>query len=449
MNPDCNELLLKFKDSFRSFSTDFAYNAVGGDNLYIESYEGNKIVLVAPEDSQKTIINNNYMDDFINIFKNITSKDVEIKVISNKEVPEYRKHREQIKQIEKANTNPLINPAYTFDTFVVGDNNKIAYTAAKTVAERSNVFSNPIFIYGGPGLGKTHLMQAIANEVYRTQPNLKVLYVTSENFLIELVNSIKNKERDTEEFRQKYRNVDVLLMDDVQFLSGKEAAQQELFNTFNQLHQSGKRIILSADKPPKDIPVLEERLKSRFNQGLIVDISSPDYETRLAILKQKAEEKNIIVPDKILQRIAEKLDTNIRDLEGALNKITMIAMLEGSISMEVTEKAINEIALENENIITPDTILDVVSSYFNVPKKDIMSSKKSKEIAFPRQIAMYFCRTKLSLPYKRIGDYFGKKDHTTIMHAEQKIINEMQTNRNTKLIVESVDNFLNAKNADI
>lgn len=449
MNANCNELLLKFKDSFRSFSTDFAYNAVGGDNLYIESYEGNKIVLVAPEDSQKTIINNNYMDDFINIFKNITSKDVEIKVISNSEVPEYRKHCEQLKQIEKANTNPLINPAYTFDTFVVGDNNKIAYTAAKTVAERSNVFSNPIFIYGGPGLGKTHLMQAIANEVYRTQPNLKVLYVTSENFLIELVNSIKNKERDTEEFRQKYRNVDVLLMDDVQFLSGKEAAQQELFNTFNQLHQSGKRIILSADKPPKDIPILEERLKSRFNQGLIVDISSPDYETRLAILKQKAEEKNIIVPDKILQRIAEKLDTNIRDLEGALNKITMIAMLEGSISMEVAEKAINEIALENENIITPDTILDVVSSYFNVPKKDIMSSKKSKEIAFPRQIAMYFCRTKLSLPYKRIGDYFGKKDHTTIMHAEQKIINEMQTNRNTKLIVESVDNFLNAKNADI
>ena len=449
MNPEYNELLLKFKDSFRSFSTDFAYNAVGGDNIYIESYEGNKVVLVTPEDSQKTIINNNYKDDFINIFKTITSKDIEIKVISNSEVPEFRKHREQVKQIAKANTNPLINPAYTFDTFVVGDNNKIAYTAAKTVAERSNVFSNPIFIYGGPGLGKTHLMQAIANEVYRTQPNLKVLYVTSENFLIELVNSIKNKERDTEEFRQKYRNVDVLLMDDVQFLSGKEAAQQELFNTFNQLHQSGKRIILSADKPPKDIPVLEERLKSRFNQGLIVDISSPDYETRLAILKQKAEEKNIIVPDKILQRIAEKLDTNIRDLEGALNKITMIAMLEGSISMEVAEKAINEIALENENIITPDTILDVVSSYFNVSKKDIMSSKKSKEIAFPRQIAMYFCRTKLSLPYKRIGDYFGKKDHTTIMHAEQKIINEMETNRNTKLIVESVDNFLNAKNADI
>jgi chromosomal replication initiator protein dnaA len=290
-------------------------------------------------------------------------------------------------------------------------------------------------------------MQAIANDILKNKPNTKILYVSSEKFLNELINSIKNRSSDTEEFRQKYRNVDLLIMDDVQFLSGKESAQQELFNTFNDLHSQGKQIVLSADKAPKNIPVLEDRLKSRFNQGVIVDIGQPDFETRLAILKVKAEEKNIIIEDNILSLIADKIDTNIRDLEGVLNKVVVIASFtKMPITREITEKAINEISLERENSITPDVILDVIAKYFNVQKKDLLSTKKSQEIVFPRQIAMYLCRSELNLPYKKIGDIFGKKDHTTIMHAETKIKNSITMEKNTKLIVESVENILRSIN---
>ena len=290
-------------------------------------------------------------------------------------------------------------------------------------------------------------MQAIANDILKNKPNTKILYVSSEKFLNELINSIKNRSSDTEEFRQKYRNVDLLIMDDVQFLSGKESAQQELFNTFNDLHSQGKQIVLSADKAPKNIPVLEDRLKSRFNQGVIVDIGQPDFETRLAILKVKAEEKNIIIEDNILSLIADKIDTNIRDLEGVLNKVVVIASFtKMPITREITEKAINEISLERENSITPDVILDVIAKYFNVQKKDLLSTKKSQEIVFPRQIAMYLCRSELNLPYKKIGDIFGKKDHTTIMYAETKIKNSITMEKNTKLIVESVENILRSIN---
>ena len=290
-------------------------------------------------------------------------------------------------------------------------------------------------------------MQAIANDILKNKPNTKILYVSSEKFLNELINSIKNRSSDTEEFRQKYRNVDLLIMNDVQFLSGKESAQQELFNTFNDLHSQGKQIVLSADKAPKNIPVLEDRLKSRFNQGVIVDIGQPDFETRLAILKVKAEEKNIIIEDNILSLIADKIDTNIRDLEGVLNKVVVIASFtKMPITREITEKAINEISLERENSITPDVILDVIAKYFNVQKKDLLSTKKSQEIVFPRQIAMYLCRSELNLPYKKIGDIFGKKDHTTIMHAETKIKNSITMEKNTKLIVESVENILRSIN---
>ena len=290
-------------------------------------------------------------------------------------------------------------------------------------------------------------MQAIANDILKNKPNTKILYVSSEKFLNELINSIKNRSSDTEEFRQKYRNVDLLIMDDVQFLSGKESAQQELFNTFNDLHSQGKQIVLSADKAPKNIPVLEDRLKSRFIQGVIVDIGQPDFETRLAILKVKAEEKNIIIEDNILSLIADKIDTNIRDLEGVLNKVVVIASFtKMPITREITEKAINEISLERENSITPDVILDVIAKYFNVQKKDLLSTKKSQEIVFPRQIAMYLCRSELNLPYKKIGDIFGKKDHTTIMHAETKIKNSITMEKNTKLIVESVENILRSIN---
>lgn len=406
------------------------------------------IVLVSPAEAQRDMLVNQHLDEVKSAFSVLTNKDRPITVLTKQEAEDYFVNQDNVNQSftelqEKAN----LNPNYTLDKFVVGDSNKLAYATAIAVTSAPSITYNPLFIYGGPELGKTHLMQAIGNEMLKNNPNLKVLYVTSENFLNELVTSIKEKNHKSELFRQKYRNIDVFLMDDVQFLSGKEAAQLELYNTFNELYQNKKQILLSADKPPKDIPILEERLKSRFNWGVIVDIAEPDYETRLAILKKKAEDKNIIIDDHILAVIAEKVDSNIRDLEGVLNKVIVLASLTKTpITLGIVEKAINEITLQKENIITPQYIIETVSKYFDVSKKDILSSKKSSAIVFPRQIAMYLCRAELNLPYQKISEEFNKKDHTTVMHAEKKIISEMEENKNTKLIVESVKNIL--KNSD-
>jgi len=414
--------------------------------LKIAIYDDNKIVLVTPSISQTSFIQNNCFNTIKDAFESFTNKKHDIQIIEQDNLDtfleDYRKQHS--KEAIKPNS---LNPNFTFDTFVVGSNNQLAAAMAKAVSENPSVIYNPLFIYGGPGLGKTHLMQAVANNILKTRPTTRILYVSSEKFLNDLVTSIKNLSKDTEEFRHKYRNVDVFIMDDVQFLSGKQSAQQELFNTFNELHANNKQIILSADQPPKDIPVLEDRLKSRFSQGLIVDISKPDFETRLAILKKKAEDKNIIIDDHILSLIAEKIDSNIRELEGALNKLVVISSFTNvPITIENTEKALNDFFLEKENIITPDTIIEVVCNYYSVDKKDLKSSKKSKDIVVPRQIAMYLCRTELGLPYKKVGEIFGKKDHTTIMHAESKIIKAMKEDKNTKLIVESVENILRTKN---
>ena len=288
-------------------------------------------------------------------------------------------------------------------------------------------------------------MHAIGNELARLNKDAKIVYVTSERFLNDLVYSIKQKSNKTELFRQKYRNVDLFLMDDVQFLSGKEAAQTELFHTFNELHENKKQIVFSADRPPKDIPVLEERLKSRFNWGLTVDIGFPDYETRLAILQRKVEEENMIVDNDILSYIAEKEITNIRDLEGILNKIIAISSLtKTEITREIAEKAVNEVSLQSEKLITPDIILNTVSNYFNLTIDDLKSSKRSNDIAFPRQIGMYLCRDLLGLPYATISKIFNRKDHTTVMYAENKIKNEIKVTKETKLIVDSLTDLLNS-----
>ena len=445
MQLDKYELLEKAKIHFKENLTEFTYS-MAIEPMSIEVYDDENIVLVLPNPSQKNLLINNTLPIVEETFQLLTNRKHNITILHEAEVEEFKQNYQEKNMQEIARPSNII-PNFNFDTFVVGTNNDIATAAAKSVAQNPSNIYNPLFIYGDPGLGKTHLMHAIANEILRTRPKTKIIYVSSEKFLNDLVNSIRNRDTDTEEFRQKYRNIDVLLMDDVQFLSGKDTAQLELFNTFNHLHENGKQIILSADKPPKDIPVLEARLKSRFNQGIIADIGQPNFETRLAILKQKAEEKNIIIDDSILSLIAEKINTNIRDLEGVLNKVVVISTFTKlPITVESTEKAINEISLENENIITPNSIIEVICNYFNVSSKDILSSKKSKEFVFPRQIAMYLCRSELDLPYKKIGDIFGKKDHTTIMHAETKIANSIKTDKQTKLIVESVENILRKMN---
>lgn len=415
--------------------------------LNIYAYLDNQIILTIPSSEQKNMLQTEHYETLENAFSILTNKKCELTIIEEKEIPIYASiisnyKQENITKEEYSKTH--LNKDYTFNNFVVGESNRLAFATAQAIAKQPSSIYNPLFIYGGPGLGKTHLMHAIGNKIIEVNPKLNVLYVTSEQFLNELVNSIKDRGEKSKIFRNKYRNIDIFLMDDVQFLSGKEAAQLELYNTFNELHQNKKQVVFSADKPPKDIPILEERLRSRFTWGVLVDIGQPDYETRLAILKKKTEQKNIIVDEHILSVIAEKINTNIRDLEGVLNKVVISAsLIEAPITIEIVEKAINEISLQRENIKTPDLIINIVANYFNIKPEEIYSSKKSNKIVFPRQIAMYLCRKELSLPYQKISAIFKKKDHTTIMHAEKKIEDEIEMDINTKLIVESVKNILN------
>ena len=286
-------------------------------------------------------------------------------------------------------------------------------------------------------------MHAIGNKIFQNNPNTKILYVTSENFSNELINSIKDPNYKNELFRNKYRNIDVLLIDDIQFFSGKKMGQEEFFHTFNTLHENRKQLIISSDRPPRDIPLLEERLKSRFEWGILADVSMPDYETRLAILRKKVQLENIIIDDYILSVIATKINTNIRELEGVLNKIIAYASLTHSpITIESAEKAINDVVLQKEKIVSASYIQDIVSKYFNIEKKDLISTKKSSDIVYPRQIAMYLCRTSANMSFPQIARDFGKKDHTTVMHAHGKIEKEIKQNTNTKLIVESLKNII-------
>ncbi len=448
MYSDKNDLLTKAKDLLKEEMTTISYTT-WIKSLEIESINDNKIVLVALSKMQKDAIESRLFDLVSNTFNFITNKTCEIKIIEKTEDNLSQPIVEE--KTDFANTenysNSFLNPKYTFDNFVIGNNNKFAQAAACAVAESPATAYNPLFIYGGVGLGKTHLMHAIGNKIIQNNPNTKILYVTSEQFINELINSIKDVNYKNELFRNKYRNIDVLLIDDIQFIAGKKMGQEEFFHTFNTLHQNGKQIIISSDKPPRDIPLLEERLKSRFEWGILADISMPDYETRLAILRKKVQTDKIIIDDYILSVIATKIDSNIRELEGALNKIVAYAALTHSqITIEIAEKAINDIVLQKEKVISADYIQEIVSKYFNIDKKDLISSKRSNDIAYPRQIAMYLCRTVGQMSLPKIGADFGNRDHTTVMHAVTKIEKEIKEKTNTRLIVESVKNIIQESN---
>ena len=382
-----------------------------------------------------------YHDLFRNTFNYITNKNCEISVILKDDVTEDKNVVLNQPNTNSSYPNSTLNPKYTFDTFVVGNNNRFAHAAALAVAEAPATAYNPLFIYGGVGLGKTHLMHAIANEILINNRNANILYVTSEKFTNQLINAIKDNKN--EMFRNKYRNIDVLLIDDIQFIAGKERIQEEFFHTFNTLHESGKQIIISSDRPPKDINLLEDRLKSRFEWGLIADISNPDYETRLAILRKKAQLDNIIIDDDILCDIATKIDSNIRELEGVLNKLIAKASLTNShITMEMAERAINDVVSNQDKVLSIDLIQETIAKYFNITVEELKGVKRSNDVTFPRQIAMYLCRSVAGLPLTKIGDGFGKRDHTTVIHACNKIDKEIQNDMSTKRIVESVKNIL-------
>ena len=343
----------------------------------------------------------------------------------------------------KVNKNDIfeqanLNPKYTFDTFVVGKNNNFAHAASLAVAESPGEIYNPLFLYGGVGLGKTHLMHSIAHFILERNPSKKILYVTSETFTNELIDALKSgktsggNESAMTSFRDKYRNIDVLLVDDIQFIIGKESTQEEFFHTFNHLHSLGKHIIISSDKPPKDIETLEARLRTRFEWGLIADISSPDYETRMAILRKKEELdalQRYHIPNEVMQYIATNVKSNIRELEGSLNKLIALHKLKKEdINITLAAEALKDIISPNESRqITPELIIDIVAEHYSITIQDLKSGKRSSNIAIPRQIAMYLCREMTDVPLKAIGSILGGRDHSTVSYGIEKVADDVKT----------------------
>ncbi len=384
----------------------------------------------------------------------VTDEEYEIEFICEDDIvtEEKKEENNRIKTIiEQAN----LNHKYTFDTFVVGKNNQFAHAASLAVAESPGEVYNPLFLYGGVGLGKTHLMHSIAHFILEQDPSKKVLYVTSETFTNELIEAIKSGRSGNEStitsFRDKYRNIDVLLIDDVQFIIGKESTQEEFFHTFNHLHVSGKQIILSSDKPPKDFETLEARLKTRFEWGLIADITAPDYETRMAILQKKIELDNLQVyniPNDVIDYIATTVKSNIRELEGSLNKLIALYKLNYNsakpIDIPLAMEALKDIISPNEQRpLTADLIIEVVAEHFNLTVADLKSSKRNSEITVPRQIAMYLCRTMIDIPLKSIGIILGGRDHSTINHGVDKIRQELTENETLSNTVDIIKKKLN------
>lgn len=334
-----------------------------------------------------------------------------------------------------------LNNKYKFDTFVVGSNNKFAHSAALAVAESPGGAYNPLYLYGGAGLGKTHLMHSIGHFVLEQNNNMKVLYVTSEQFTNEVIESIRSGNAAAmTKLREKYRTVDVLLIDDVQFIIGKESTQEEFFHTFNVLHSSGKQIIISSDKPPKEMETLEERFRSRFEWGLIADIQPPDYETRMAILRKNAEIYNKEIDDEIIQYIATNIKSNIRELEGALNKVLANARLnKKELTLALAEDALKDVIYPDQvREVTPNLIIDVVSDHFNVAREDVTSQKRNSEYVLPRQIIMYLCRTMTGASLQNIAALLSKKDHTTIIHGVDKIAEKLKTDEDLRNKIETI-----------
>lgn len=397
--------------------------------------------LAVPNDFTKGILEARYKDLIANAVKLVSSKKYEVKLVlpgddvlkSVGNSPSVA-HKEREKEIPKTDelTTSTLNPKYMFDSFVVGNSNRFAHAASLAVAEAPAKAYNPLFIYGGVGLGKTHLMHAIGHYILNVNPSARVVYVTSEKFTNELINSIKDDKN--VEFRNRYRNVDVLLVDDIQFIAGKERTQEEFFHTFNTLYEANKQIIMSSDRPPKEIPTLEDRLRSRFEWGLIADIQAPDFETRIAILKKKADLEGLDIPNEVMVYIANKIQSNIRELEGALIRLVAFSSLTNKeISADLAAEALKDIiSNKNSKQITVDLIQDVVSSYFNLRIDDFKSKRRTKNVAFPRQIAMYLARklTDLSLP--KIGEEFGGRDHTTVIHAYEKITAGLEKDESLK-----------------
>ena len=409
------------------------------------------IILVPNEQMAIDYISKKYTFPLKVAIAECTGKEYNIEFILPEQAAAQLEEKKKLAAVNTVDNSVLaeragLNPKYTFDTFVVGNNNKFAHAASLAVAESPGKMYNPLFIHGGAELGKTHLMHSIAHFVLNQNPEKKVLYVTSETFTNELIDAIRNGNNTAmTKFREKYRSVDVLLIDDIQFIIGKEATQEEFFHTFNDLHGNKKQIIISSDKPPKDIVTLEARLRSRFEWGLIADISSPDFETRMAILHKKEENDGYNIDNEVIKYIAMHIKSNIRELEGALNKLVALSNLEKrEITVELAEEALKDIVSPDEKKeVTPALIVNTVAEHFHVSVDDIRSNKRNNEIVVPRQIAMYLCNTMTSVGLKKIGSEIGGRDHSTVLHGSKKISDELKTSDDMRKTIEILQKKIN------
>lgn len=434
-----NTIFEKWDEILETMKKEYDISDVSFDTwlkpLTVHSVKDNVVTIVATDKMHMDYIERKYSKQLLVSIGEVTGISYNFHFICKDDLKAEEETKESRLQKHSFDTN--LNPRYTFDTFVVGNNNRFAHAACLAVAETPGEIYNPLFLYGGVGLGKTHLMHSIAHFILDETPEAKVLYVTSEKFTNEIIDAIRKKDdNSTIEFREKYRNVDVLLIDDIQFIIGKEATQEEFFHTFNTLHESKKQIIISSDKPPKDIETLEERLRSRFEWGLTVDIQAPDYETRMAILRKKAELENYTITTEVTEYIANNIKSNIRELEGALTKIYAFSSLSNEeLTVSLAERVLKDsISPDTNRQITPELIIKIVAEHFNISPSDLISPKRNKELVYPRQIVMYLCRQIMDIQFKQIGLVLGKRDHSTVISGVKKITKDIANNdtvRNT------------------
>ena len=419
-------LLNNVKNELKEKLPPAQYNTIFNEITEIYKVQGGNIYLIVANSLEKFRLEKIYLSQMNEILNNYTKELMQFKFITSSDATKEKEKKNSIgltniDSSEKAIKERVLRPEYTFDNFVVGNSNRFAHALALGAAETPGKAYNPLFIWGGVGLGKTHLMHAMENFINENSPNLKTLFVTAETFTVELIESIAKKSTDS--FREKYRKIDALFVDDIQFIAGKVSMEEEFFNTFNSLFEDSKQIVLSSDRPPNEIPNLAERLKSRFGWGYLGDIQPPEYETRVAILKQKAENQNINIDTEILMYIADNITMNIRELEGVFKTLSAYSgLVNREITLDMAKEAIKKYrTTSSSRIITPEMIIKSVSSLFRIREEDITSKRKTKDIVVPRQIAIYLCKNLTELSYNKIGEYFGGKDHSTIIHAIKKV----------------------------
>jgi len=440
---DMKELWDKVCELLKAEMNAVTYKTWIETNLTPVKLENDTLTLRITMEPMKVMVNNRYAPLIANCLTQVAGHRMAVTILTQEEIRNDQTRAALAASHGLADGSVQLNPRYTFDTFVVGSGNRFAHAAALAVAEAPADAYNPLFIYGGVGLGKTHLMHAIGHYVQQQYPEKRLLYITSENFTNELISSIQQN-RNTE-FRNRFRNVDVLMVDDIQFIAGRDSTQEEFFHTFNALHTAGKQIILTSDKPPQEIARLEERLTTRFVWGLIADIKRPDIETRIAILHEKARQDHVNVGDDVLELIAANVDSNIRELEGNLTRLVAYSNLVNQpITMELCQEALRDLFVKPKTrSITPEVIMQTVGDYYGITTEDIISPTRRREITVPRQIAIYLTREMTTMSLPQIGQAFGNRDHSTILHSCNLVSNNIKSSSSMASVVNDIKNLIN------